>query len=309
MRPHATPLVLPQPLQQRLEAATREFMHPAGRPAVDFTAPPGEASLVPPDSVCWQVFKNPVTLLVGGISAVILELAEPRVRTGVWNHTSFRERPAARLQRTGVAALTTVYGPRSSTEAMIAAVTRLHDSVSGFTPGGLAYHATDPELLQWVHATASFGFVQAYGEYVGALGTEERDRFYAEGVPIATLYGAADAPSTQAQVDALFARMAPRLEPSPIVHEFLRIMLDAPLLPPLLRPAQGLLVRAAVQMTPAWVTRRLGLQQRQWRLSPWQKRVVTLVARTADRLPLKCGPAVQACRRLGLPEDYLYTPR
>jgi uncharacterized protein (DUF2236 family) len=60
--------------------------------------PAGEPALAAPDSVSWRVFKNPVSLFVGGVTAVILELAEPRVRTGVWEHSSFRARSAAAPQ-------------------------------------------------------------------------------------------------------------------------------------------------------------------------------------------------------------------
>ena len=51
---------------------------------------------------------------------MILELAEPRVRSGVWDHTSFRTDPVTRLRRTGLAAMVTVYAPRETAEAMIA---------------------------------------------------------------------------------------------------------------------------------------------------------------------------------------------
>ncbi|HYE43013.1 MAG TPA: oxygenase MpaB family protein, partial [Caulobacteraceae bacterium] len=61
--------------------------------AIDFASPPGEPAMAAPDSVSWQVFKNPLTLFVGGVAAVILELAEPRVRAGVWDHSSFRRDP------------------------------------------------------------------------------------------------------------------------------------------------------------------------------------------------------------------------
>ena len=47
------------------------------------------------------VFKNPVTMFIGGVAAVILELAEPRVRTGVWEHSRFSRDPVGRLRRTG----------------------------------------------------------------------------------------------------------------------------------------------------------------------------------------------------------------
>src|SRR5690606_20623758 len=80
---------------------------------VDFASPPGEPALVGPDSVAWQVFRNPVALFVGGVAAVVLELAEPRVRTGVWEHTTFRTDPLTRMERTGLAAMVTVYAARS----------------------------------------------------------------------------------------------------------------------------------------------------------------------------------------------------
>lgn len=298
-------LRLPRPIQQRLDAATLELLQPMGAERHDFTQPPGEPALTAPDSVSWQVFRNPLALFIGGVTAVILELAEPRVRTGVWRHTSFRERPLARMQRTGLAAMTTVYAARSRAEAMIAGVVRMHDRIGGVTPDGRRFHANEPELLDWVHATASFGFLQAHEAYVRRLDDDARDRYYAEGRPIALLYGAEGAPRSQAGQRALFDAMQPRLEPSDIVFEFLRIMGEAPLLPGLLRPMQPLFVRAAVGCTPAAVRERLGLDAR-WDLRGWQHQLVTRAARLAGRLLLASSPAVQSCRRLGLPDDYLY---
>jgi len=77
---------------------------------------------VSPDSVSWRVFKNPLSVFIGGVAAVIMELAEPRVRTGVWEHTSFRIDPIRRLRRTGPAAMVTIYGARRTAEAMIAGI-------------------------------------------------------------------------------------------------------------------------------------------------------------------------------------------
>ena len=97
-----------------VDAAARELIQPPGGPAIDFTQPKDEPALLAPDSVSWRIFKNPVALFVGGVAAVILELAEPAVRTGVWEHSSFRIDPVRRLQRTGLAAMVTVYGAEAS---------------------------------------------------------------------------------------------------------------------------------------------------------------------------------------------------
>jgi uncharacterized protein (DUF2236 family) len=122
----------------------------------------------------------------------------------------------------------------------------------------------------------------------------------------ARAYGATGAPRSEAELDALFDTMRERLEPSRILAEFLQIMHNAPVLPRPLRPMQTLLIKAAVQITPAWVRERLGLD-RHWILRPWQRHLVRKIGETADRLLLHSSPAVQSCRRLGLPDDILYS--
>jgi uncharacterized protein (DUF2236 family) len=302
-----TPIVLPWPLQGGLEAAARALLESDHLSHIDFSRPTDEAALVLPDSVSWRVFKNPLSLFIGGVTAVIMELAEPRVRTGVWEHTTFRQDPIRRLRRTGLAAMVTIYGARSTAEAMIARVRRIHDRVAGTTPSGEAYCANDPELLNWVQGTAAYGFLQAYNAYVQPLPLSERDRCYAEGAPAATLYGAVGAPTSEAELEMLFHAMAARLERSDIVFEFLAIMRSAPILPLPLRPVQPLLVRAAIDLTPRWVRALLGLNGHG--LYAWQTEMVRQAGALVDRLVLESNPAVQACRRMRLPADYLYAHR
>jgi uncharacterized protein (DUF2236 family) len=255
--------------------------------------------------VSWRIFKNPVTLFIGGVTAVLLELAEPRVRTGIWEHTTFRSDPVRRLRRTGLAAMVTVYGARSTAETLIGGVRRVHDAVRGTTMSGLPYYANDPELLRWVHATAAFGFLEAYGAFVRPLTPAVRDRYYEEGVPASILYGVQEAPSSEAERRDLFDASIGRLEHSDIVFEFLSIMEKAEILPRALGTAQNLMLRAAVDQTPQAVRSILGLDESRG-LRPWERPIVRLMARTADRLLLRSSPAVQACLRLNLPPDYLF---
>ncbi|TGQ53425.1 DUF2236 domain-containing protein [Mesorhizobium sp. M1C.F.Ca.ET.193.01.1.1] len=302
-----TPIVLPWPLQSLLEAVARAVLQPGDLPHIDFSRPIGEAGLVSPDSVSWCVFKNPLSLFIGGVTAVIMELAEPRVRTGVWEHTSFRLNPIRRLHSTGLAAMVTIYGSRTTAEAMIARVRRIHDRVAGVTSSGEAYCANDPDLLNWVQGTAAYGFVQAYHVYVRQLSASERDRYYTEGVPAARLFGATGAPGSEAELEALFHATARRLERSAIVFEFLAIMRSAPILPLPLRPAQHLLVAAAVDLVPDWMQAQLGLTGHG--LRRWEAEAVRQAGALADRLVMETSPAVQACRRMRLPADYLYVDR
>ena len=274
----------------------RDLMRPPPGMDVDFSQPRGEPALTPADGVSWRVFANPVSLFVGGVAAVLLELAEPSVRSGVWDHGGFRRDPLTRLRRTGFAAMMTVYGPRPAAEKMIAHVVRMHERVQGTTPDGVAYRANDPRLLDWVHATASFGFAEAYHRYVRALSVAEKDALYAEGLPSAKLYGATGAPASWPAWEAMLARTAPGLEGSDVLAEFLGIMMEAAILPAPMRWLQRLLVRAAVEITPEPV--RSLPQLRGCGLRFGEAALVRSLARGSVLLPLGDTPPVQAARRL-----------
>lgn len=291
-------------MKARFADAAKSLFEVPGGPRVDFRQPAGEPALAAPDSVSWRVFKNPVSLFVGGVAAVILELAEPRVRTGVWEHSSFRADPLTRLKRTGLAAMVTVYGARSVAEAMIAGVGRQHARVGGTTPGGEAYRADDVVLLDWVQATASFGFLSAFDALVEPLPQADRDRFFAEAAPAARLYGALGAPASEAQWQAQLASMLPRLECSAIVLEFLDLMRGARIAGPLSR-LQHPLIRAAVGLVPNEVRPVLGLGP-EWSPRPLELTLIRAAARLADRIPIPGAPPYEACERLGLPGAWVY---
>jgi uncharacterized protein (DUF2236 family) len=298
---------LPRRMQLGL-AAAGALVQPRHGPRIDFGSPLGEAALAAPDSLSWRIFKNPVALLVGGIAAVILELAEPAVRTGVWQHSTFLDDPVGRLRRTGTAAMVTVYGARSLSEPMIRGVVRMHARINGSTPSGEAFCANDPHLLDWVQATASFGFGGAYSRYVEPLDTADFDRLYREGAPASRLYGACNAPRSAVDMRALFDSQRGRLEFSPIIFEFLQIMREAPALPTALQWLQPMLVRAAVELIPGWIRERLRLDESQGLRAP-ERLLMKIAGSLSDKILLPDSPPAQSCRRMGLPSAYLYRRR
>jgi uncharacterized protein (DUF2236 family) len=144
----------------------------------------------------------------------------------------------------------------------------------------------------------------SYHAYVRPLTLSERNYYYAEGIAAAALYGAISAPRSEADLEMLFHATAGGLERSEIVFEFLAIMRSTPILPLPLRPFQQLLVRAAIDLTPRWL--RTILRLNELGLRAWETAVVRRAAAFVDRIVLETNPAVQACRRMGLPADYLY---
>ncbi len=271
----------------------------------DFTRPAGEPAYTGPDSVSWQVFKNPVTLAIGGVSAVLLEFADARIRSGVWDHSTFSTDPAGRARRTGLAAMIGVYGPQSVAQRVIAGITRMHARVAGETPGGEAYRALDTELMDWVSATASYSFLMAYHRYARPFSDTEQHRFFAEGAAVARLYGVREPCESAEHFEAMLAARIGRFEPHAIIREFLDIMASGRAAPGMPKTPQRAMVHAAVDLLPVPVKERLELAAA-WRLSPLQRQMVRAMAVIAERLPDPSGPAAQACQRLGLPRTFLW---
>ncbi|RAK56297.1 hypothetical protein DJ017_10030 [Phenylobacterium soli] len=230
---------------------------------VNYLEPKGDLGFYGPDSMAWRVHANPIALAVGGIAAVILELAEPRVRTGVWEHSIFRTDPLSRMQRTGEATMITTYGPTKAAEARVAMVTRMHQRVSGVTPEGQAYTALDPELMTWVHLTAGYGFLNAYARHVEpGLSRADQDRYYAEGARLGEAFGAVNPPASVAEVEACIEAMRPNLRPHPIIGEFLQIVSTNSPLGLLGRVIQPMAAQAAIDLLPSWAKSELELPDR-----------------------------------------------
>ncbi len=272
---------------------------------IDFLHPEGEPAFAGPDSVSWRVFKNPIALGVGGIAAVLLEFADARIRSGVWDHSTFKTDPVGRSRRTGIAAMVGVYGPQGAARRVIQGVTNMHARVKGETPSGEAYSALDVELLDWVSATASYGFLTAYDRFLKPVSEADKTRFYEEGDAVARLYGVRHPLTSEADFQAMLDRLLPRFEPHPINTEFLDIMKSGRAAKGVPKGLQSAIVHAAVAILPPEVRTRLELGP-EYDLSPRGERVVRLMGAAAERIPVPASPAGQACVRLGLPATFLW---
>lgn len=274
-------------------------------PPFDYRQPAGAAALLHPGSVAWRIYKNQIALAIGGVAAVLMEFADPRIRSGVWDHSIYPVDPIGRSQRTGHAAMIGVYGPAEAARRVIAGVGRMHAKVSGQTPGGIPYAATDPELVDWVSATAAYGFLTAYHTFVAPVSEADQNRFFREGEAVAVLYGVQNKPNCLADFFAMMENLAPGFEPHPINREFLDIIQSGKAAPNVPRFLHRALARAAVSTLPPLVRERLELG-REYDLSFIDRAAVKLVARMAERKHDPASPPAQASTRLGLPSDFLY---
>ena len=178
----------------------------------------------------------------------------------------------------------------------------MHAKVSGKTPSGEAYTALDPELLDWVSATAQYGFLTAYDRFVHPLSEAEKHAYWTGGDEVAKLYGVTEIPHSEAEFLVMMERLVPRFEPHQINSDFLEIVSSGKARPEIPKFIHKALARAAVDILPPVVRHKLELG-REWDLSYPERLLVKFVGRMADRKVDSEHPAYQAALRLGLPGE------
>jgi uncharacterized protein (DUF2236 family) len=250
---------LTEPLRRTLAGTVRRTFNDQAkgeRPVV-----PSNNALIPPSSVAWRVHGDVTTMMIGGISGLLLQMLHPRALAGVWDHSNFREDMLGRLRRTARFIATTTYGDRSDAEALLARVRNIHAQVRGTSPDGVAYAADDPRLLAWVHVAGEMSFLDAWVRYMEPrMPSDDKDRFFGEVAIIADRLGADPVPRSTGAAAALIQSFRDEL----VANERTRIVRDYILSPPgtalATKPVQELLSRAAVDLLPPWARRMHGLR-------------------------------------------------
>lgn len=176
--------------------------------------PDGQEWLLGPDSVTWKVFLTPWVPVIGGFRALIVEALHPHAMRGVYEHSSYLQRPADRLERTAYYVNATAFGTVDEAERAALRVRAMHRKVKGHDPvTGRPYSADDPDSQVWVHFVQWYSYLVAHRVFAGNLSPEEEDRFCAEGVRIATLLGtpAELVPASVEEARAYFDRIGDEL--------------------------------------------------------------------------------------------------
>lgn len=223
-----------------------------GSGEVDLSRAPGDAGLAAPGSPAWRVHGDFSAMMVGGVSALLLQMLHPLALAGVWDFSDFRRDRLGRLKRTARFIAVTTFGSTASAEAAIAQVRGIHDGVHGTLPDGTPYDANDPHLLTWIHVAEVDSFLRAHLRYRDrGMSGADQDRYLAQTADIARRLGAEDVPVTRAEIATYYERMRPELR----FDHRTRETADA-LLAPGDDAAQsaglGLATAAAVDLLPTW---------------------------------------------------------
>jgi uncharacterized protein (DUF2236 family) len=193
------------------------------------------------------------SMFVGGLRALLFQSLHPLAMAGVAEHSDYRGDPWGRLQRTSTFLAVTTYGPAEDAQRAVDKVRGIHQRVRGVSPDGVAYHAADPHLLEWVHIAEVDSFLLAYQRYgSGHLDQQGRDDYVADTAVVAAALGVPDPPRTEAQLRERIIAYRPELRGTAAARDAARFLLLTPPLPALARAPYALVAATSVAMLPAW---------------------------------------------------------
>ncbi len=140
-----------------------------------------------PDSLTWKYFGDLRGLLL--ISRVgTLQNMHPGVAAGVTQHSDLFKNPWNRLLRSIPPILGVIYDGAAA-PGTGRTVRDFHRNIKGTDAHGRAYHALNPDIYYWAHATFFEGQI-ALQEFFGEPLTEEaKERLYRESMQWYALYG------------------------------------------------------------------------------------------------------------------------
>ena len=183
-------------LDELIRKTIREMVG-GGGPPVAFLTPKGDRGLFGPESIAWKVHADFISMMIGGISSLILQALHPQALAGVWDHSNFRQDLKGRLGRTAFFIAATTYGSVEMANQIIDKVNFIHTKISGVDEFGKPYSATDPHLLAWVHLTETLSFMRSYEEYrEEKLSPQDKDQYFLEMSFLGKRIGTANLPTT-----------------------------------------------------------------------------------------------------------------
>ena len=148
-----------------------------------------------PGSLLWSIASDPRGL-IPGTAAGIMQLMLPGLGAGVTDHSNFFDDPFDRIFRSIPYVWGSIFAPDDEEgDVRGRAIRDFPPEIKGTDHHGNRYHALDPDVFWWAHATFTWEFFRA-GElfFARPLRRSEREQLYAETVTWYRRYGVSDRP-------------------------------------------------------------------------------------------------------------------
>ena len=155
---------------------------------------PASGAPLGPGSLLWEVAGDPRGL-IPGTAAGIMQLMLPGLGAGVSDHSNFFDDPYDRIFRSIPYIWRSIFADDEQGDAQGREIRDFHPDIKGVDHHGNRYHALDPDVFWWAHATFTWEFFRARELYFPRpLRRAEREQLYAETVTWYRRYGVSDRP-------------------------------------------------------------------------------------------------------------------
>ena len=246
-------------LRQRIVGSVRAAFNEGNEEATP--RPSSDEALFERDSPIRMVHADIVSMMVGGIRGLFLQMLHPHALQGVLDFSNFRSDMHGRLSRTAHFITDTTFAHRDIAIEAIARVNRIHRSVKGTLPDGSPYSATDPRTLAWVHVAEATSFLAAYLRHVRPdMPGHEQDEYFRQFAIIATALGADPVPTDRREAESIFRELRADLRTSREAREVAQFVVD---IKPEGAPValQKAIVAESIALLPPFARSMLGLER------------------------------------------------
>lgn len=165
------------------------------RPRSKEPSPRAEGAPLGPGSLLWETAGDPRSLLTG-TAAGLMQLMLPGLGAGVSDHSDFFNDPYDRIFRSIPYIWGSIFAADDAEgDARGRQIRDFHPDIKGVDHHGDRYHALDPDIYWWAHATFTWEFLRARELYwMRPLRRSEKEQLYAETVTWYRRYGVSERP-------------------------------------------------------------------------------------------------------------------
>ncbi|KZS75184.1 hypothetical protein A4G26_22605 [Mycobacterium kansasii] len=143
-----------------------------------------------PDSLIWKFYGDYRTQIFGFQRVAGTENCIEQLAQGVFDHSVIFSDTVGRARRTAPPLMKTVYS--EDPVAWGRAVRDFHKSIKGTISDGSRYHALNPELFYWAHATFVDQILYTADMFIRRLSRAEKEQIFEESKTWYRLYGVSD---------------------------------------------------------------------------------------------------------------------
>ncbi|GAB1815083.1 oxygenase MpaB family protein [Mycobacterium sp. MUNTM1] len=154
-----------------------------------------------PDSLIWKFYGDNRTQLFGFQRTAGVENCIEQLAQGVLDHSVIFSDTLGRAKRTAPPLMNTVYSDEPHEWGR--KVRDFHKTIKGTISDGSRYHALNPELFYWAHASFVDQVIYNTDTFIRRLSRAEKEQIFNEGKLWYSLYGVSDRGQPQTYDDFL----------------------------------------------------------------------------------------------------------